>query len=86
MLAHRFPGAPAAALKSFRLCAEQIRKAYEQGNVTLTLSPRGLINVVKKYMQLGDARRAFDLAYINKLRETDARVANALIDKVFPRS
>lgn len=85
MLQDRYPSINATVLKSFRNVADQIRKSYEQGNISLTLSPRGLINLVRKYEATGDVRLAFDVAYCNKLRESDARVVAALVDKVFPR-
>lgn len=67
--------------------AELIRNAKRQMQVNLTMSPRTLINWGRK-VELYDnnVRMAFDIAFYDKLRDSDKKAIDELYTKVFGRS
>lgn len=67
--------------------AELIRNAKRQMQVNLTMSPRTLINWGRKVeMYDNNMRMAFDVAYYDKLRDSDKKAIDELYQKVFGRS
>lgn len=61
-----------------------IRQGYTEGQLALSVSPRTLLNWGRKIVEWdGDVRVAFDLAYLNKLSETEKGAAVALLKRVF---
>lgn len=63
--------------------AELIRTACATNQINLTMSPRTLINWGRKSLVYGDVKHALSLAFLNKMRDTDKKVALQLFDKVF---
>lgn len=63
--------------------ASLVRSSYKQGSIGLTVSPRTLINWADKTLVWGDAKKALELAYLNKLRDSDKKVVTDLYIKVF---
>lgn len=65
--------------------AGQVRTAYEQGSLSLTMSPRSLIAIAKKIEFGLSPKQATDKVYLNKLNTTQRRLASEFFDKVFGR-
>ena len=83
MLANRFPVMSISVIRNLVKCANLIRQAYTTGQLSITFSPRSTIGVCKKMSESGYSfARAVDLAYTNKLTETNRKVAKELIRKV----
>lgn len=62
--------------------ANIVRRAYDQGNMNFTMSPRGLVNWAKKVMYWGDLAKSFQLAFGNKLTEDDHKQMVEIFNKV----
>lgn len=58
-----------------------VRNACKAGQLTMTMSPRTLISWGNKHNRFGD--KAIEVAFINKLRSTDAKVVRDFVNKVF---
>lgn len=63
--------------------AALVRKAYNQGKLGLTMSPRTLINWGRKMTRFGDIRSALDISFMQKLSDDDRKVVSELFVKVF---
>lgn len=66
--------------------ANLIRQGYKAGQLNLTLSPRSLLNICKKVSFGCTLQEAFKLVYLNKLSETQHKVASELYVKVFGKN
>lgn len=64
--------------------ANLVRSAYNSGKLTLTMSPRTLINWGRK-MERYDVRRSLAVAFLQKLSDDDLTVVEELFNKVFPK-
>lgn len=63
--------------------ANLIRQGYKAGQFNLTMSPRSLLSVCKK-MQFGSTlKQSFTLVYLNKLNDTQRKVASELYTKIY---
>jgi cobaltochelatase CobS len=70
-------------IKKMLQYAELVRTANKQGNMTLTMSPRTLINWGKKILRYGDIKEALVFAFINKLNTNDKKLSLDFFMKVF---
>lgn len=70
-------------IKKMLQYAELVRTANRQGNMTLTMSPRTLINWGRKILRYGDIKEALVFAFINKLNTNDKKLALDFFLKVF---
>jgi cobaltochelatase CobS len=61
--------------------AALVRKAVEGGTLAMTMSPRTLISWGQKFDKFG--QQAVEIAFVNKLRPTDAKVVRDMVNKVF---
>jgi cobaltochelatase CobS len=66
--------------------ANLVRQGYKAGQLNLTLSPRSLLNICKKVSFGCSLQEAFKLVYLNKLNETQHKVASELYVKVFGKN
>ena len=63
--------------------ANLIRTGYKAGQFSLTVSPRSLLNICKKLSFNCSLKTAFELVYLNKLSDTQRKVASELFRKVY---
>ena len=63
--------------------AALIRNAYNNRSINLTMSPRTLINWARKINKHGPTVECFNIAFCDKLRESDKKVVVELYKKVF---
>lgn len=82
MLRKAYPMVNKEVQKQMIQIANTVRQAYKKMEVGLTISPRTLLNWNAKLLVYKHPRKAFEYAYLNKLRESDAKV----VVKVFERS
>jgi cobaltochelatase CobS len=83
MLRHAVKGLRAKDAGNMVKFANFIRTAYKLQNINLTVSPRTLINWGNKYLQLGDLKKALSVAYLNKLRDNELKIATEAYTKVW---
>jgi len=62
-------------------CATLVRNAVANGQLNITMSPRTLISWGRKWKMFGE--KSIDVAFINKLRATDAKVVRDFVNKTF---
>lgn len=63
--------------------ANLIRQGYVAGQFNLTISPRSLFNICKKLSFGCSLRKAFTVVYLNKLNDTQRKVADELFIKIY---
>jgi cobaltochelatase CobS len=73
---------PKAAKELIKL-ANLVRQGYKVGQLNLTMSPRTILNICKKLSMGVSQAKAFEVVYLNKLSDTQRKVAKALYEKVF---
>ncbi len=83
MIKGTVPGIPEETMRKMVQFAASCRTAYKQQSIGLTVSPRTLINWGEKMLIWGDAKLALELAYLNKLRDSDRKVVNEFLQKSF---
>lgn len=66
--------------------AGSIRKAFETNKMSATVGPRELIYAAKVGLRKGSWRAGIDLAYINRLNETDREIATGMSQRIFSKS
>lgn len=79
----RVPALDKMLAKKMIQYAGQIRSAYDKTEMGLTMSPRTLINWGRKVLQYGSCKTALTYCFLNKLRDSDKKVASELYTKVF---
>lgn len=65
--------------------ADLVRTAHGQGNITLTMSPRTLMNWGRKIVEYGNIKTALQYSFLNKLRDSDKKVVGEFHVKCFGR-
>jgi len=63
--------------------ANLIRQGYQAGQFNLTVSPRSLFSICRKMAAGYTLKKAYKVVYLNKLNETQRKVADELFNKVF---
>lgn len=79
----RVPDLDKAVAKKMIQYAGQIRVGYGKAELSLTMSPRTLINWGRKIQQYGSCKTALTYCFLNKMRDSDKKVATELYTKVF---
>ena len=84
MLINKWPDTvtPKAAKELVKL-ANLIRQGYKASQFNLTVSPRALFSICRKVSIGCSLHKAFTLVYLNKLNETQRKVADELYTKVY---
>jgi cobaltochelatase CobS len=78
----KIPSFPPEQATMLVTVAELIRQAYKSNQLQLTMSPRTLIGIAKKMKSGLSFADSLKLQYLNKLTDTNQRVAKELIKKV----
>lgn len=74
------------AAKELVKLANLIRQGYKSGQFSLTVSPRTLFGICRKVTAGCTLKSAFTLVYLNKLNDTQRKVAGELFAKVYGTS
>ena len=74
------------AAKELVKLANLIRQGYKSGQFSLTVSPRTLFGICRKVSVGATLKSAFTLVYLNKLNDTQRKVAGELFAKVYGTS
>ena len=87
MLLNKWPlNINAKAAKELVKLANLIRQGYKAGQFNLTVSPRSLFSICRKVVAGCSLNKAFELVYLNKLNDTQRKVAGELFVKVYGTS
>ena len=65
--------------------ATLLRTGHQQGSVSLTCSPRTLLNWAKKTIYWGDPVTALKMAFFDKIVDSEKPFVNTLVNKVFSK-
>jgi cobaltochelatase CobS len=77
-------GAPAAVIKKLVKFANDIRQQFEDGKISMTVSPREMIRSATLGMAYGgNWRQGIELAFANRLSRVDRKVVLEYADRVF---
>jgi len=71
------------AAKELIKLANLIRQGYKAGQLNLTISPRSLFSICKKLSYGLSLKKAFAIVYLNKLNDTQRKVADELFIKIY---
>lgn len=63
--------------------ANLVRQGYKAGQFNLTVSPRSLLSICKKLSTGATLKKAYAVVYLNKLNDTQRKVADELFIKIF---
>lgn len=74
---------PEGKLRQLMQLVSLMRESYKQGHVSIGISPRTEISIAEKWVYWNDPRKAFELAYLNKLDEKQVVRANDNYRRVF---
>jgi cobaltochelatase CobS len=83
MLKMKIPGLEPIEYKGLVLTVNKIRQAYENGEMSVPLSPRDLLNWAEKYLHIGDVNRAALYCFLNRMPVEDAATAAQIIQRQF---
>ncbi len=86
MLKNKFKDINTKALKELVKLANLIRTGYKASQFSLTMSPRSLFSICRKVQTGCDLKQAFALVYLNKLNDTQRKVADELYTKVYGKN
>ena len=74
------------AAKELVKLANLIRQGYKANQFSLTISPRSLFSICRKVSAGRSLKKAFTLVYLNKLNDTQRKVADELFTKIYGTS
>ena len=84
MLTNKWGSAISAkAAKELVKLANLIRQGYKAGQFNLTMSPRTLFSICKKLSMGVTLKKAYSTVYLNKLNDTQRKVADELFVKIY---
>lgn len=86
MLKNKFKDINAKAVKELVKLANLIRTGYKASQFSLTMSPRALFSICRKVQVGCELKQAFALVYLNKLNDTQRKVADELYTKVYGKN
>jgi cobaltochelatase CobS len=86
MLKNKFKEINGKAVKELVKLANLIRTGYKASQFSLTMSPRALFSICRKVQAGCTLKQAFALVYLNKLNDTQRKVADELYTKVYGKN
>lgn len=86
MLKNKFKDINVKAIKELVKLANLIRTGYKASQFSLTMSPRSLFSICRKVQTGCELKQAFALVYLNKLNDTQRKVADELYTKVYGKN
>jgi len=86
MLMARYPDIEKAEAEAFVLAINKVRDGFSNGQISVPLSPRDLLNWADKYLAMGDPMRAAKYCFLNRMSTEDAQVTEGIIQRAFEDS
>lgn len=81
MLINKIAGLTPAEANGFINSVTVIREAYVQGELSVPVTPRDLLNWAEKYIKVGDPIRAAKYAFLNRMNQEDHLVASQCVQR-----
>lgn len=86
MIKNKFKDINTKAVKELVKLANLIRTGYKASQFSLTMSPRALFSICRKVEVGCTLKQSFALVYLNKLNDTQRKVADELYTKVYGKN
>ena len=83
MLKKKYPDLEAAETEAFVLAINKVRDGFSNGQISVPLSPRDLLNWADKYLKMGDPMRAARYCFLNRMSTEDSQVTEGIIQRAF---
>jgi cobaltochelatase CobS len=83
MLVDNVEGLKKITAKRMVKLANLMRSSYKEGSVSLTMSPRTLINWGRKTVYWGDDLLALKMSYFDKIEDSEKDYVNKMVHKVY---
>jgi hypothetical protein len=83
MISNLFPDLEKTEADAFVVAINKVRDGHSNGQISVPLSPRDLINWVDKYLKMGDPMRAATYCFLNRMSSEDAQVTQGIIQRAF---
>jgi len=83
MLGKKFPSLEPAEVDAFVTTVNKVRDGFSNGQISVPLSPRDLIQWAQVYLKLGDPMKAARYCFLNRMSTEDAQVTEGLIQRSF---
>lgn len=83
MLLKKFSDLEKAEAEAFVLAINKVRDGFSNGQISVPLSPRDLLNWADKYLAMGDPMRAAKYCFLNRMSPEDAQVTEGIIQRAF---
>ena len=81
MLQKRMPDLSQVECETMVQSISQVREAYTNGQISVPLSPRDLINWADKYLRMGDLIRAAKYCFLNRMPPEDHLTVEQMIQR-----
>lgn len=83
MIHNRFPELEPHECAGLVRAVNAVRDSYANGQISVPLSPRDLINWSEKYLLLGKPVRAARYAFLNRMTAEDAMTTENILNRIF---
>jgi cobaltochelatase CobS len=83
MLKLKVPGTTDKEAAQFVKTVNEMRKSFENGDISVPVSARDLINWAEKYARLGDPKVAAHVAFVDRMSREDAHAIDGLLQRRF---
>lgn len=83
MIMNMFPDLDKAEADAFVVAVNKVRDGHANGQISVPLSPRDLINWIDKYLKMGDPMRAATYCFLNRMTSEDSQVTSGIIQRAF---
>ena len=83
MIMNLFPELEKSEADAFILAVNKVRDGHDNGQISVPLSPRDLINWVEKYLKMGCAVRAATYCFLNRMSSEDSQVTLGILQRAF---
>jgi cobaltochelatase CobS len=83
MLAKKYPDLEKAEVEAFVTAINKVRDGFSNGQISVPLSPRDLLNWAQKYLMMGDPMKAAKFCFLNRMSTEDAQVTEGIIQRAF---
>lgn len=70
-------------IESLVMAANKVRDGFTNGQISVPLSTRDLLNWTDKYIKFGDAMKAATFCFLNRMSVEDAEVCKGIIQRSF---
>jgi cobaltochelatase CobS len=83
IVVNRFPDLDSDEIDSLVMAVNKVRDGFTNGELSVPLSTRDLLNWADKYIKFGDALKAATFCFLNRMSTEDAEVCKGIIQRSF---